>query len=77
MVDQQIEQDEHEPPMCVICKHRTIGVACEAFPDGIPQDIYVGSFDHRLPHKGDGGITFEPASKYGPPLVKEVLTRYE
>lgn len=31
---------------------------CEAFPDGIPTDIYLEGFDHRLPYPGDHGIRF-------------------
>ncbi|MGI8335781.1 hypothetical protein ACRYCC_38030 [Actinomadura scrupuli] len=32
---------------------------CEAFPDGIPDDIDLGGFDHRLPYPGDHGVRFE------------------
>ena len=48
-------------PMCVDCKyyfHR--GLACKAFPDGIPDDILFAEFDHREPHPKDGGIQFSP-----------------
>lgn len=31
---------------------------CEAFPDRVPKDIYVGQFDHRQPHPGDNGIRY-------------------
>ncbi|MEO3798439.1 hypothetical protein [Nonomuraea sp. B1E8] len=31
---------------------------CEAFPDGIPAEIYTGGFDHRHPWPGDGGVRF-------------------
>jgi hypothetical protein len=29
---------------------------CEAFPDGIPEDIKRLGFDHRLPYPADGGV---------------------
>lgn len=32
---------------------------CFAFPDGIPEDILNGEFDHKKPHEGDHGIQFE------------------
>ncbi|MEV5983561.1 hypothetical protein AB0L85_00840 [Streptomyces sp. NPDC052051] len=31
---------------------------CEAFPDGIPPDIYLGGVDHRMPYPGDRGTRF-------------------
>lgn len=32
---------------------------CEAFPEGIPEDIFFGDEDHRLPQPNDNGIQFE------------------
>lgn len=34
---------------------------CEAFPGGIPEDIYENYFDHRVPYQygNDHGIQFE------------------
>ncbi|NKZ06279.1 hypothetical protein [Actinomadura latina] len=32
---------------------------CEAFPDGIPEDIKRLGFDHRLPYPVDGGVRHE------------------
>jgi len=34
---------------------------CEAFPDGIPDEIDSGENDHRKQFPGDHGITFEQA----------------
>ena len=31
---------------------------CDAFPDGVPDAIFLGGFDHREEYPGDGGIRF-------------------
>ena len=36
---------------------------CEAFPDKIPNEIYLGEFDHKKPFKGDNGLMFVPLEK--------------
>ncbi len=47
-------------PMCLYCARRLRSPSgCEAFPLGIPTDVLSGQFDHRQPHDGDGGLTFE------------------
>ena len=53
----------HSRPMCVYCKHRIgVSVTCEAYPEGIPEEIFFTSeIDHREPYEGDDGIQFEPA----------------
>ncbi|MEU6786550.1 hypothetical protein ABZ912_45770 [Nonomuraea angiospora] len=33
---------------------------CEAFPEGVPAEIYEGGFDHRHEYPGDGGVRFAP-----------------
>jgi hypothetical protein len=47
--------------ICHDCRHRSKKnmMRCEAFPDGIPAEILVGTFDHHKPYKGDHGIQFE------------------
>lgn len=49
-------------PICMACLHRHIegdGFTCDAFPDGIPDEIIQSEADHREPFPGDQGIQFE------------------
>lgn len=48
---------------CVGCAHYLGNLECEAFPDGIPDEIITGLHDHRQPYEGDGGIRYEPIPK--------------
>lgn len=44
--------------ICHRCARRRGVRTCEAFPDGIPTTILVGTFLHTKPYPGDGGLTF-------------------
>lgn len=53
-------------PVCKLCKHFSIKRSidsgfpvCDAFPDGIPVDIWKGDNNHTKPYLGDRGIQFE------------------
>ena len=64
----------HPDCVCLRCKHwwgiiggwegTEIGehIACEAFPDGIPQDILGAENDHTEAFRGDHGVRFEPSA---------------
>ena len=49
---------------CMICKHahvsdESIPTTCDAFPNGIPQQLLSGKVFHLTPYKGDNGIMLE------------------
>jgi hypothetical protein len=45
--------------MCLACIHKKPANACAAFPNGIPEEITWGDFDHRQEYPGDGGVRFQ------------------
>jgi len=52
-----------DAPMCIKCAHFQDLIEkpkCNAFPDGIPDEIWEEGFNHRNPFPGDDGILFEP-----------------
>lgn len=57
-------------PICESCAHLGpgpdgIGFACDAFPSGIPAEIYPGGFDHRQPFAGDNGVRWRLSTEEG------------
>jgi hypothetical protein len=48
-------------PQCAYCK-RLISMnkrACEAYPSGIPDAIWLGEVDHTKPYEDDDGLQFQ------------------
>ena len=47
-------------PQCRNCVFRTTLFTCKAYPEGIPQGIYLNEVDHRRPYPGDNDIQYFP-----------------
>ncbi len=52
-------------PQCTKCSRLNSDHSCDAFPCGIPDEIFLGWHDHRKPYTGDDGIVFEKISEIG------------
>tara|TARA_Y100001963_G_C6718014_1_gene417721 strand:+ start:515 stop:709 length:195 start_codon:yes stop_codon:yes gene_type:complete len=55
---------------CLECINYTVNGKCEAFPNGIPEEIINGWHDHKKPYKGDNGIRYENVKKVMEKLKK-------
>ena len=69
---------DHAPafsPVCSFCRHAKAYPqrTCDAFPAGIPTEIWSGQVKHTAPHRGDRGIRFEAVDG----ASEEVLARYD
>ena len=52
--------DEFKVSQCFDCVNKHQGsVGCNAFPDGIPDDILDNSFIHTEAYPGDNGIRYQ------------------
>ena len=62
-----IDQNDYKNfnnPLCNNCKQYTGYANCKAFPEGIPDDILTGEFDHTKKHpEQKNDILFEPITK--------------
>lgn len=66
-------------PICESCSRLRpgpdgFGFECEAFPDGIPDEIILDGFDHREPFPGDHGVRWELDA--GDPAAEARLAAY-
>lgn len=50
-------------PQCTKCSRFKWDHTCQAFPCGVPDEIFLGAFDHRKPYPGDDGFMFVKISK--------------
>jgi len=56
-------------PQCLNCKYlrrlrrRDPTFTCDAFPDGIPDAIFLEQVDHTKPYSGDHGIHFKQVKR--------------
>jgi len=48
---------------CFDCQHWTGRGRCEAFPNGVPDEILTNEHDHRKAYPGDNGIRFKRLEK--------------
>lgn len=64
-------------PECLRCAHfnddpKATKMTCAAFPEGIPEDVYMNRTLHRTPLPGDRGLQFTPRAL---PVVKPARPR--
>lgn len=52
---------------CASCAHKDIDtLSCQAFPSGIPVQVFANLTDHRLPFPGDHGTRYQPLAASAP-----------
>jgi len=49
---------------CPTCQHYRGALTCEAFPEGIPDEIVSGMNPHTSPVKGDHALRYAPKPEH-------------
>lgn len=63
------------PSLCNGCvRLRPGGITCDAFPNGIPQDLLTAGGDHHEPRPGDHGLQFELDTAH--PAAREAFEQW-
>jgi len=71
-VEDQIHGESYQCISCYFYVGRiTGGLACYAFPTGIPSEILTGGYDHRNPYPGDAGILWREDPGWAKPIESE------
>ncbi len=63
MTDEVFTIEADHELFCPFCRHwdsSSVTPRCAAFPDGIPDALWIGENNHRAPVAGDHGIQFAP-----------------
>ena len=64
-------------PMCYLCEHyhhKENDRTCDAYPAGVPKEIYLSKVDHREPYKGDRNVQFEVKGGANPVVLDMFFT---
>lgn len=66
---------------CPLCVHYKWSVefdmpTCAAFPEGLPEEIWMKGFDHRAEFEGDQGIRFQARDEEGAVRYGKVMTPF-
>jgi len=54
----------HVGNLCSMCAHFLKNRRCEAFPEGIPPEVYSMKVFHNKLYPGDNGIVFKPLPEF-------------
>ncbi len=69
-LDDRVFHDRRPSSVCFFCARLETGQhSCEAFPAGIPDDIWDGIDTHERPHPGDHGLQFTPLFEGAKPVA--------